>query len=178
MSETKIKIIFVCTGNTCRSPMAEMICKQELKRRGWKGITITSAGISPKKADTINPNSLCVLEENGIKVEKFSSKRLTERMVKDAYAIVCMTEAQKDRLTELRWQTMRKAGEENFGNNVCSFKDVCGYEILDPYGKDLDCYRYVYALLEKGMPALVDALRIKNYVKVPQKRGRKKKTEM
>ena len=123
----------------------------------------------------MNAKSLQVLQEHGFKVEKFSAKRLTERMMKDAYAIVCMTEAQREYLLDARWQAMRKAGEEDFENIVYSFREICGYEILDPYGKDLDCYRYVFELLNGGMSALIEKLGLKSIIKVAQKRGRKKK---
>ncbi len=174
MNEQKTKIIFVCTGNTCRSPMAEILLKAELKNRGWKGITVTSAGISARRGNTINPKSLQVLQENGFEVEKFSSKRLTDKMMKDAYAIVCMTEAQRDYLLDARWQAMRKSGEENFENNVFSFGEIAGYEILDPYGKDIDCYRYVYELIKGGMSALIEKLQLRGLAKMPKKRGRPK----
>ena len=174
MNEQKTKIIFVCTGNTCRSPMAEILLKAELKNRGWKGITVTSAGISARRGNTINPKSLQVLQENGFEVEKFSSKRLTDMMMKDAYAIVCMTEAQRDYLLDARWQAMRKSGEENFENNVFSFGEIAGYEVIDPYGKDIDCYRYVYELIKGGMSALIEKLQLRGLAKMPKKRGRPK----
>ena len=174
MNEQKTKIIFVCTGNTCRSPMAEILLKVELKNRGWKGITVTSAGISARRGNTINPKSLQVLQENGFEVEKFSSKRLTDKMMKDAYAIVCMTEAQRDYLLDARWQAMRKSGEENFENNVFSFGEIAGYEVIDPYGKDIDCYRYVYELIKGGMSALIEKLQLRGLAKMPKKRGRPK----
>ena len=174
MNEQKTKIIFVCTGNTCRSPMAEILLKAELKNRGWKGITVTSAGISARRGNTINAKSLQVLQENGFEVEKFSSKRLTDKMMKDAYAIVCMTEAQRDYLLDARWQAMRKSGEENFENNVFSFGEIAGYEILDPYGKDIDCYRYVYELIKGGMSALIEKLQLRGLAKMSKKRGRPK----
>ena len=174
MSEKKVKIIFVCTGNTCRSPMAEILLKAELKNRGWQGITVTSSGISARRGNTINPKSLQVLQENGFVVEKFSSKRLTDKMMKDAYAIVCMTEAQRDYLLDARWQAMRKSGEEDFENNVFSFGEIAGYEVIDPYGKDLDCYRYVYELIKGGMSALIEKLQLREVAKMPKKRGRPK----
>ena len=70
-----------------------------------------------------------------------------------------------------------KQEEENIKNNVYSFSQLVGYPILDPYGKDIDCYRYVFQLLEGGMPMLIDKL-------IPEEtraefrnkpRGRKKK---
>ncbi len=175
MNERKNKIIFVCTGNTCRSPMAEVILKAELKERGFQGISVVSAGIAPKKGDGINEKTAQVLQENGLKIERTSARRLTEKMMKDAYAIVCMTERQREYLLDARWQAMRKAGEENFENNVYSFAEIAGYEILDPYGKDMDCYRYVFTLFKGGMSALIEKLQLKSIAKITSKRGRKKK---
>ena len=158
MSVKKKKIIFVCTGNTCRSPMAEMLLKNECKIRAWKTFTVTSAGISVKRGSVIHPNTVAVLEEKGIAVESFKTKRLTEKMMKDAYAIVCMTESQREYLLDARWHALRKIGEEEIENNVYSFSEFTGYEILDPYGKDVDCYRYVFGLLAGGMSALTNKL--------------------
>ncbi len=162
------KIVFVCTGNTCRSPMAEILLKDRLKALGLKGFTVTSAGLKAKRGDTINPHSKSVLQENGLEVEKFTSAKLTEKLAREAFAIVCMTDAQRDYLLDFRWNALRKAGEEGFENNVYAFADLTGYEILDPYGRDIDCYRYVYGLLSAGVDALIEKLRLSAHAYVPK----------
>ncbi len=162
------KILFVCTGNTCRSPMAEMLLKKRLTVLDLKGFSVSSAGIKVKKGDTINPKSAQVLSENGVNAEGFKSKALTEKLVREAFAIVCMTEAQRDYLMDFRWHALKKAGEEAAENNVYSFYDVAGYEVVDPYGRDIECYRYVYSLLSAGVAAMVDKLSLRENAYVPK----------
>jgi protein-tyrosine-phosphatase len=165
--------------------MAELLLKHRLEVLGLKGFTITSAGIKAKKGDVINPKSAQVLEENGIASEGFTSTKLTDKIVREAFAIVTMTESQKDFLTDMRWNALRKVGEEAEENNVHSFYEISGYEVLDPYGKDMECYRYVYSLLSAGMDCLIDKLHLRQHAYVPKtkpktsgepkKRGRPKK---
>ncbi len=179
------KIVFVCTGNTCRSPMAEILLKSRLQALDLKGFTVTSAGIRAKKGDTINPKSAQVLCENGLEVAEFRSTPLTGKLAREAFAIVCMTEAQKEYLTDFRWNAMKKAGEEAQENNVYSFVDITGEGILDPYGKDVDCYRYVYNLLSAAVEKLIEKLDLPSHAYrpktqkkaggAPKKRGRPKK---
>ena len=179
------KIVFVCTGNTCRSPMAELLLMRRLNELGLKGYTVNSAGIKAKKGDVINPKSAQVLEENGIVAEGFTSTKLTDKIVREAFAIVCMTESQKDFLTDMRWNALKKAGEEAQENNVRSFFEITGYEVIDPYGKDIDCYRYVYGLLSAGIDRLIDKLDLRLHAYIPKtkktatgapkKRGRPRK---
>ena len=175
MNQKKKKIIFVCTGNTCRSPMAEILLKKELELRGWKGVTVSSAGVSAKRGDSINPKSAQVLAEKGLDGTGFRSTKLNDRMLRDAYAIVCMTERQREYLLDARWNALRKTGAEDIENNVYSFYELVGYDVIDPYGQDVDCYRYVFGLLAGGMSALIEKLDLQSLVKIPQKRGRKKK---
>lgn len=172
-------VIFVCTGNTCRSPMAECLFRRETEKLGLKKLKTSSAGIKAKTRDTINEKSAQVLAENGMEMSTFTSKKLNKRMLTQAFAIVCMTDAQRDIVMEMRWKALREKGEEDIQNNVYSFTGLVGYQIIDPYGKDIDCYRYVYGLLEGGMPTLIDRL-IPNEIRAELKnkpRGRKKKTK-
>ena len=159
----KKKIVFVCTGNTCRSPMAQLLFSERLKALKLKGFDVRSAGTNAQKGDTINPKSAQVLEENGISVKEFSSTKLSEKLLLDAFAVVCMTERQREYLMDLRWNGLKKAGKslDDAQNNEYSFAEITGYEILDPYGKDIDCYRYVFGLLSAGTPKLVEKLRLK-----------------
>ncbi|MBR2375108.1 MAG: hypothetical protein IKA88_02340 [Clostridia bacterium] len=155
------KIVFVCTGNTCRSPMAEMLLKSRLESMQLFGFEVYSAGIAAKKGDTMNPLSEKVLTENGVKTEGFMSTLLTDEILTEAFAVVCMTEKQRDLLLDMRWNALRKTGADEIENNVYSFAELTGYEVLDPYGRDLECYRYVFGLLEAGMNAVVEKLRLR-----------------
>ncbi len=169
------KIVFVCTGNTCRSPMAELLLKKRMEEDGLKGFAVKSAGIKTKRGTPINPKSLAVLQENGLQAEEFKATPINERIVREAFAIVCMETWQKEHLTDMRWNALRKVGEEAQENNVYSFAELAGYEVLDPYGKDMDCYRYVYGLLSAGLDGVIEKLNLRAHAYQPKRRNKGKK---
>ena len=117
------------------------------------------------------------LKNKGIRAVKFVSKQLDEKLLKDALAIVCMTDKQRDVVRDLRF----KAGVQDRQNDVYSFFDIAGYQVIDPYGKGLDCYEYVYGLLDGGMDALIDKILPENirheYVAKPKNAQPKNKTK-
>ncbi len=154
----KKKIIFVCTGNTCRSPMAEAVLKSILKEQGLTKLQISSAGLQANPKDSINEKTAQTLMDKGIELLTFQPKKLNKTMLKSSLAIVCMTDRQRDLVMEMRWKALREAGEEEIENNVYSFLELAGYEVLDPYGKDMDCYHYVFELIAGGMPAIIEKI--------------------
>lgn len=163
--------------------MAQFLTAEYLRKTGINGFEVSSAGISAQKGDVINPKSAQVLMENGIDFGEFSSTLLKDKLLIDAFAIICMTERQKEFLLDMRWNALKKAGKtegEGLENTVYSFAELTGYEILDPYGKDMDCYRYVYGLLSAGIPAVVEKLNLRAYAQTkesaPKKRGRPRKS--
>lgn len=177
-------IVFVCTGNTCRSPMAEATFKALANDLGLVKLKIRSAGVRAKKGDELNPKSALVLEEQGLSLPEFKPSRLTDAMLKQSLAVVCMTDAQRDLVMEMRWNALKKAGEneDDIQNNVYSFAELTGYEVMDPYGRDIDCYRYVYQLIDSGKAAVLEKLipedmREKYKEKVKKTATRKKKTD-
>lgn len=146
-------VVFVCTGNTCRSPMAEAIFRYEAKRRGLPA-TVCSAGIEADVRGRMHLHSLRTLANHGLAIENFTPTPLSEKLMKEAAAIVCMTESQKE-LAAHRCE--RLLGEEG-AQRVYAFSDFCGYSIPDPYGQPMEIYEDTYKKLEGGMSALIDVL--------------------
>jgi len=86
-------ILFVCTGNTCRSPMAEALARAELERREWRHVAITSAGVAALEGQPASEHAVAVLERHGMEAGHHRSRALTHDLVSWADLILAMSRA-------------------------------------------------------------------------------------
>ncbi len=121
------RVVFVCTGNTCRSPMAELILRHKLKEKKIRWWDVSSCGIHAEAGSGMSILSRMALKEIGIDPGDFKSRQITQQILDKSTIVFCMTSSQKQMLEG-------KA-------HVFSIKDVTGREVPDPYGLGLEEYR-------------------------------------
>lgn len=96
------RILFVCTGNTCRSPMAEHIARRLLQQMNLnKEIQVASAGLSALPGAPASVEAQDVLAKNGIDLSGHQAAQLSGELVEQADLIFTMTARQKRQLLEL-----------------------------------------------------------------------------
>ena len=125
-----MRILFVCTGNTCRSPFAEAVARRE------GHVDAKSAGLSAHAGDEPPEDAIVVARELGYDLSAHRARPLTEEMLERSDVVVGMTAAHVGALGG----AARLLGEA---------------DLDDPIGRGLDVYRQVYAQIETDVRRLL-----------------------
>lgn len=132
------KVIFVCTGNTCRSPMAEVLFKS---LQSDNSIQVLSRGLVVLFPEPSNPKAETVLKSHNLILENHTATPLMAEDIDDHTLVLAMTQAQKNNIIK------------DFGHqeNVFTLKGFVGEEgdVTDPYGGDLIDYENCFAQLTR-----------------------------
>jgi len=144
----KKTLIFVCTGNTCRSPMAAgLLCRALGNVNNWK---IASAGICAAEGWPASANAVEALREKEIDISEHSSRTLTTQMILAADIVVTMTKAHRDYVIALVEESEPKVFL------LKSFSvSQSPTDIYDPVGESLDIYRRVRDEIDAALPDLI-----------------------
>jgi len=145
-------LLFVCTGNTCRSPIAEGIARHELVRRGVHGVVVGSAGTSAWEGAPASDGSLLVALEHGIDLGVHEARMLTPSLVEQSDLILTMGPSHLERV-----QTLGGGARAQLLSTFAS-QGAVATPVSDPFGGDLDVYRHTFAELHTLVSAALDRL--------------------
>ncbi len=150
-SYRKPLVMFICSGNICRSPMAEYYFRQLVQEKKLPFRT-TSAGFIDT-ASTISEHSQTVLAEDGIDASQHFSKLISPELTNEAWLILTMTKRHKTDYIELDPNVEHKVFtiSEYLNNADCGHKG----DIEDPYGLDIYFYRQTYKIIKCYIEELI-----------------------
>jgi len=147
-----MNLLFVCTGNTCRSPAAEALARAEAARRGLADVRCASAGTFAFPGQPAAGVSVLVARARGLDLGEHRSRELDGELVAWADLILAMTPSHAAGVSDL----VPGAEVRLLTDYLPDDDPNRGRGIADPVGGDRDTYERTYAQLETAIRALFD----------------------
>ena len=146
-----MRILFVCTGNTCRSPLAEGLARRVIHERGWSDVEVTSAGTSAWPNAPASDGSMLVALEHGIDLGGHRARQLSPELVAKSDIILTMGPHHLERAEAL--------GGVGRTWLLTAFANAArAHPVSDPFGGDLATYRATFEELEGEISAVLDRI--------------------
>lgn len=135
----RVLVVFVCTGNTCRSPMAAALFQSRLAQRmgcnveelETRGVTVASAGLHASVGAPASPEGVELMKQRGLDLAKHEAQLLTDRLVRHADLLVTMTRGHRSAIVE-GWPEAAARTQTLLGE---------GQDLADPIGGPAEVYR-------------------------------------
>ena len=158
----KLKVLFVCTGNTCRSPMAEGILKKMLEDKGVGNLEVSSAGTHGLQNAPASLFAMEVAGDRNLDLSGHRSRRLTAGMIDDADLILAMSQEHPDYVKRIGGTVGHKTfllkafPQAHSASNKGRNDGVLSIE--DPIGRSLDDYERSFVEIEKEIRRILPEL--------------------
>lgn len=130
-----MKVLFVCTGNTCRSPLAEAAARKLAATKGLRDITFASAGIGAYGGAAASEGAMLVALERGLDLSSHQAQPLTPELVHESDLILCMSEHHVESAIALGG-----AGKTFLLDEYASSGKTSS-SVADPFGQHIEAYR-------------------------------------
>jgi protein-tyrosine-phosphatase len=155
LSNPEYNILIVCTGNTCRSPMAEGILKAILKERGINNIQVSSAGIGAMNGMRATPFAIEAAKNWGVDISNHLASQLTGNLVERADLILAMAPEHVEAIIRRNSDAVRKTFLlKAFPTPYSSSQE----RVQDPIGGTLDEYNQTYLELDEILRRIVNSI--------------------
>jgi tRNA threonylcarbamoyl adenosine modification protein (Sua5/YciO/YrdC/YwlC family) len=148
-------VLFVCTGNSCRSPMAEGMLRHKVRERGLRNISVSSCGLHAGAGYPATENALRAMRLRGYEIKAHRSRPAAECDMGESDLILCMERFQRDEIVK---------GFPGVEGRTFVLAEYCGRsgDIPDPIGGDLTLYRSVASVIERCICKVADELELRS----------------